>query len=352
MSSNILAFVIVLGVLIFFHELGHFLVARIFGVGVEKFSLGFGPRILGKTVGRTDYRISLIPLGGYVKMVGDEPDAPIEPALLPIAFTHKPIWQRFVIVAAGPLFNLLLALVIFFLVFLTSGTYVLQPVVGEVDQDSPAAQAGLMKGDLVLRIDGVAVEDWETMAAKIAESQGRPITIEVARGETQQRFQVIPERRAAQNLFGEDIQRYVIGVRSAGDYTPVKLSLPAAFTMSFKHTWDVIELTVVAVGKLIMGKLPATALGGPIKIAKMAGAQAREGLVNLLWFTAVISINLGILNFLPIPVLDGGHLMFFAIEILSRRPVSLKIREVAQQFGIFLLVLLMIFVLYNDIFNP
>lgn len=352
MSSNILAFIVVLGVLIFFHELGHFLMARIFGVGVEKFSLGFGPRLLGKTVGRTDYRVSLIPLGGYVKMVGEEPDAAIDPALIPIAFTHKPVWQRFVIVAAGPLFNLLLAVVIFFLVFQTSGTYVLRPLVGEVDQDSPAARAGLMKGDLVLSIDNVAIPDWETMAAQITAGQGKPITIKVARGEISQSFQVTPERRTTQNLFGEDIQRYVIGVRSAGDYTPVALSFPEALGMSFTRTYEVVELTVISVGKLILGKLPAATLGGPIKIARMAGAQAREGFLNLLVFTAVISINLGILNFLPIPVLDGGHLMFFTIEMLSRRPVSIKVREVAQQFGIFLLVLLMIFVVYNDIVNP
>lgn len=352
MSTSIIAFIIVLGVLIFFHELGHFLVARFFGVGVEKFSLGFGPRLFGKTIGMTDYRVSLIPLGGYVKMVGEEPDAPIEPHLVPQSFTHKSVYQRFLIVAAGPLSNLLLAVVIFFLVFQLAGTFVLRPLVGEVETPSPAAQAGLQKDDLVVAIDGTAVDTWEAMAEQIAASQGRPLAFTVERGGQRFTLDVQPDLKTTQNLFGEDVERYVIGIRSSGDAIPRELSFAESVRMSVVRTWEITELTVLSVVKLIQGKLPAATLGGPIKIARMAGAQAREGLVNLMVFTAVISINLGILNFLPIPVLDGGHLMFFTIEMISRRPVSVKIREIAQQFGIFLLMLLMIFVIYNDIVNP
>jgi len=351
MSTSIFAFIIVLGVLIFFHELGHFTVARFFGVGVEKFSLGFGPRLVGKTVGMTDYRVSLIPLGGYVKMVGEEPDSEIEPYLIPQSFTHKSVYKRFLIVAAGPLSNLLLAVAIFFLVFQTSGTYVLRPVVGEVESPSPAATAGLQKDDLVVAIDGTEITSWEEMAARIAESQGRPVAFVIERAGQRLNLDLMPELKTTQNLFGEDIERYVIGIRSAGDAIPKDLSLVESVQMSVARTWEITELTVLSVVKLIQGKLPAATLGGPIKIAQMAGAQAREGLTNLLIFTAVISINLGILNFLPIPVLDGGHLMFFTIEMISRRPVSTKIREIAQQFGIFLLILLMIFVIYNDIVN-
>jgi regulator of sigma E protease len=247
--------------------------------------------------------------------------------------------------------NLLLAVAIFFLVFQTSGTYVLRPVVGEVESPSPAAAAGLQKGDLVAAIDGTAITSWEEMAARIADSQGRPVAFVIERAGQRLNLDLIPELKTTQNLFGEDIERYVIGIRSAGDVIPRELSLPESIQMSVARTWEITELTVLSVIKLIQGKLPAATLGGPIKIAQMAGAQAREGLANLLIFTAVISINLGILNFLPIPVLDGGHLMFFTIEMISRRPVSIKIREVAQQFGIFLLILLMIFVIYNDIVN-
>jgi regulator of sigma E protease len=351
MSTSIFAFIIVLGVLIFFHELGHFLMARFFGVGVEKFSLGFGPRLIGKTVGMTDYRVSLIPLGGYVKMVGEEPDSEIEPYLIPRSFTHKSVFKRFLIVAAGPMSNLLLAVVIFFLVFQTSGTYVLRPLVGEVDTPSVAARVGLQKDDLVVAIDGAEITSWEEMAARISDSQGRAMAFVVERNGQRLDVDLAPELKTTQNLFGEDIERYVIGIRSAGDVIPRELSLVESVRMSVARTWEITELTVLSVVKLIQGKLPAATLGGPIKIAQMAGAQAREGVINLLIFTAVISINLGILNFLPIPVLDGGHLMFFTIEMITRRPVSIKIREIAQQFGIFLLLMLMIFVIYNDIVN-
>ncbi len=352
MSSNIFAFIVVLGVLIFFHELGHFLVARFFGVGVEKFSLGFGPRLIGRTVGRTDYRLSLIPLGGYVKMVGEEPDTEIDPALIPISFTHKNVYQRFAIVAAGPLFNLVLAVLIFFLVFATSGISVLRPVIGEVDGASPAEQAGLKPQDLIVSIGGADVSTWEEMSAMIKASQGQSFEIGLERDGARMTVDITPELKTTQNLFGEDIERYLIGVRPLGDWLPRELTLAESLTLSVSRTWEIVELTVLSVVKLIQGKLPATTLGGPIKIAKMAGAQAREGLTALMVFTAVISINLAILNFLPIPVLDGGHLMFFTIEMISRRPVSIKVREIAQQFGIFLLISLMIFVIFNDIVNP
>lgn len=352
MSTSIVAFVIVLGILIFFHELGHFLMARLFGVGVEKFSLGFGPRLLGKTIGGTDYRISAIPLGGYVKMVGEEPDAELDPAQTPFSFTHKPLFQRAIIVAAGPSFNLLLAVLIFFVVFLASGIYVLRPVVGEAQDGTAAAAAGLQQGDLIQAIDGRAIESWEELAAIIGASGGRDLTLTVNRDGERLTLTVTPELKSAQNLFGETVDRYVIGVTSAGEFVPQELSLAEAARLSVVRTWEVTRLTVLSVVKLIQGKLPATTLGGPIKIAKMAGDQAREGLVSLLFFTAVISINLGILNVLPIPVLDGGHLLFYAIEAVTRRPVSLKVREVAQQVGIFLLIMLMIFVIYNDIANP
>jgi regulator of sigma E protease len=351
MSTSVFAFIIVLGVLIFFHELGHFIMARLFGVGVEKFSLGFGPRIVGKTVGMTDYRISLVPLGGYVKMVGEEPDSEIEPYLIPKSFTHKSVFKRFLIVAAGPLSNLLLAVIIFFLVFQTSGTYVLRPLVGEVDTPSPAARAGLQKDDLIVAINDKAVSSWEEMAEQIAESGGQSLDVVVERAGQRLTLDLRPELKTTKNIFGEDVQRYVIGIRSAGDAIPKEMSFGESVGASFVRTWEITELTVLSVVKLIQGKLPATTLGGPIKIAQMAGAQAKEGMINLMVFTAVISINLGILNFLPIPVLDGGHLLFFTIEMISRRPVSIKVREVAQQFGIFLLILLMIFVIYNDIIN-
>ena len=182
MGTSVIAFIIVLGILIFFHELGHFLVARFFGVGVEKFSLGFGPRVVGKRIGLTDYRISAIPLGGYVKMVGEEPDAELSPEEIPLSFTHKNVFQRILIVAAGPLFNILLAVIIFFLLFFISGIFILQPIIGTVEPDSPAALAGLQVQDRILAIGEQNIESWEEMAEVITAGGGAVSAIVGAAG--------------------------------------------------------------------------------------------------------------------------------------------------------------------------
>ena len=349
MSTSILAFVIVLGVLIFFHELGHFLIARLFGVGVEKFSLGFGPRVLGRKVGITDYRISAIPLGGYVKMVGEEPDAEMDPEKIPISFTHKHVFKRILIVAAGPSFNLLLAVLIFFGIFLVSGMLIVEPKIGTVQADSPAERGGLQTGDAIVEIDGTPVNSWEDMATLIASSEGRPLEIVIAREDQTLVRQITPSLQNTQNIFGEDTPRYVIGIAAAGDVYQEKLGVLQALSESVVQTYNIAELTVVSVAKIIKGTISTKTLGGPIMIAELAGQQAKAGTANLVFFIALLSINLAILNFLPIPVLDGGHLLFFFIEAIMGRPVNTRFREIAQQAGIFVLILLMILVFYNDI---
>jgi len=311
--SYLLSFIIVLGVLIFFHELGHFLIARLFGVGVEKFSLGFGPRLFGKTIGITDYRVSAIPLGGYVKMIGEEPNAEIDPADIPLSFTHKHVLKRICIVAAGPLFNFLLAVFIFYGFFQIYGTHILKPIIGEVQENSPAQAGELQKGDLVYAINHVEINSWEAMAELISDSQGLPLQISVRRDEENLVLTITPTLKPDKNIFGEDVQRYVIGIFPAGDEITKKLNPIQALTESLLHTYKVSELMVIGISKLIEGNISADNLGGPIMIAQMAGDQAKEGIGNLIYFIAFISINLAILNFLPIPVLDGGHLFFFFI---------------------------------------
>lgn len=347
--NSITAFVVVLGVLVFFHELGHFLVARLCGVGVEIFSLGFGPRVFGKTVGRTDYRVSAIPLGGFVKMVGEEPEAEIDPVDLPVSFTHKPVFKRILIVAAGPLFNLLLAVIIFFGIFLVSGTYILKPVVGAVKEGAPAFDAGLQKGDRIAAINGVEIESWEEMSAFISDSEGRPMDFTVVRNDARTSVTITPQMTTTKNLFGEDARRFVIGITAAGELFSRSLNPIQAFAESISQTYKITELTVLSIVKLIQGSVSTDTLGGPIMIAQMAGEQAKEGAANLVFFIALLSINLAILNILPIPVLDGGHLLFFFIEAIRGKPVNTRIREIAQQAGIFVLLLLMVFVFYNDI---
>jgi regulator of sigma E protease len=349
MTTSIFAFVIVLGVLIFFHELGHFLVARLFGVGVQTFSLGFGPRLIGKKVGITDYRLSAIPLGGFVKMVGEEPDAELTPEEVPLSFTHKHVLKKIFIVAAGPFFNLLLAVIIFYVIFQVSGLYTRLPFVGSVEPETPAYMAGLQEGDKITAINDIPVESWDEMAEIISESQGDHLFFNIIRNGETIRIGITPEPREDKNLFGENITRYVIGITSSTEVVTRKLNPFEAFSESILQTYRITELTIVSIGKLIQGTLSTKTLGGPIMIADLAGQQAREGALNLVFFTALLSINLAILNFLPIPVLDGGHLVFFFVELVTGKPVNIKVREIAQQAGIFILILLMVFVFYNDI---
>ncbi len=349
MFTTIFSFVVVLGILIFFHELGHFLVARLFGVGVEKFSLGFGPKLFGKKIGRTDYIVSILPLGGYVKMVGEEPNADISPADIPVSFTHKHVFKRILIVAAGPFFNFFLAVIIFFGLFQIHGSFIVKPVIGDVNEGLPAHQAGLQKDDQIIEINGLAIKSWEEMAVIITDSKGRSLDLTVRRGESTFAVNVIPKQISAKNIFGEEIKRYVIGIQSSGDTFVKDLNPFQALSESIIQTWKISKLVVISIVKMIQGSLSIKTMGGPIMIAEMAGDQAREGAANLIFFIALLSINLGILNILPIPVLDGGHLIFFFIEAATGRPVSIRVREIAQQAGIVILILLMIFVFYNDI---
>ena len=351
MGITLLSFVVVLGVLIFFHEFGHFLIARLFGVGVEKFSLGFGPRLIGKKIGRTDYRISAIPLGGYVKMVGEEPDAEVEPADIPISFTHKHVAKRMCIVAAGPVFNILLAIIIFLGIFMISGAMILKPSVGTVREDSPALAAGIKAGDLITAIDRVAVSSWDDMTQIIGASKGKTLEITVRREDSETVFLITPELIPAKNIFGEDIQRFIIGISASGDAYAKDLNPFEALIESLVQTYKITELMVIIIGKLVTGDISTDTIGGPIMIAKMAGDQAKSGIVNLIFFIALISVNLAIINLLPIPILDGGHLLFFSIEAIKGNPVSLKVREVAQQIGLFVILLLVVLVFYNDIFR-
>ncbi len=349
MSVSIFALVVVLGVLIFFHELGHFLVARLMGVGVERFSLGFGPKIVGKTIGITEYRISAIPLGGYVKMIGEAPDSELDPSEIPLSFTHKHVFKRILIVAAGPFFNILLALIIFFGIFQFLGLLILKPIVGSVDRNTPAYTAGLQKGDHVVSIDGKNISSWEDMANAIMASKGKTLEMTIRRNGALLTKNVTPQEKSFKNIFNEDRERYVIGVTASGEVFKKDLNFFQACFESVKQTYQITALTIKGVIKLVEGTVSPKTLGGPIMIAQMAGQQVKEGMVNLIFFIALISINLAILNFLPIPVLDGGHLLFFFIEAAIGHPVSLKVREVAQQAGIFVLILLMIYVFYNDI---
>ncbi len=345
---TILSAIVVLGVLIFVHELGHFIFAKLFKVGVEKFSLGFGPKLVSRKIGETEYLISAFPLGGYVKMVGENDEGELRPEDKARSFAGKPPLQRIAIVAAGPVFNLIFAYVIFIMVYML-GVPSLTTRIGEVIEGKPAARAGIKAGDLITAVNGKPVSRWDDFAKMIAESKGLPLTVLTTRGTQSLSFTVVPETRTGKNLLGESVSSPVIGVVSSKETVVDRFSPGEAVVKGSTQTWNVIRLTLLSIVKLVERAIPLETIGGPIMIAKMAGQQAAAGGANFLAFMALLSINLGVLNLLPVPILDGGHLFFYLWEAIFRRPVSMRTREMAQQIGLVLLIALMVLAFYNDI---
>jgi regulator of sigma E protease len=344
---SVVAAIIGLGVLIVVHEFGHFLFAKLSGVGVLTFSVGFGPKLWVKKMGETEYALSAFPLGGYVKMVGEDPDDQVSPSDIEKSFAHKSLLKRIAIVAAGPGFNLLLAVFFLMIVFIFYGVPVLSTQVGGVEPGSPADRAGIQKGDRITAVNNQPVAEWEELSRAIKESQGGPLKLLIRRESQEVNITVEPMKREGRTIFGEKKDEWMIGI---GSHVSIEKGNPGlAIVKAVQQTYDYSKLTLVALYKMISGEVSPRNLGGPILIAQMAGQQAQEGLGSFLGFMAILSINLGVLNLLPIPVLDGGHLLFFLVEALIGRPVAVRHREVAQQVGIFLLMLLMVYAFYNDI---
>jgi len=346
-AYSIVAAVIGLGVLIVFHEFGHFLLAKLSGVGVLTFSVGFGPKLWVKKRGETEYALSAFPLGGYVKMVGENPDEEVQAADIEKSFAHKSLLKRSAIVVAGPGFNLLLAVFLFMLVFTFYGVPVMSTLVSDVTSGSPAEKAGIVKGDRIAAIDGKPVSEWSELSETIKASGGKPLNLEIRRGTEALNLTVQPNSKEGRNVFGERRDEWLIGISSQA--TIEKGNAGRSISRAFYQTYDISKLTLQAFYKMLLGDVSPRNIGGPIMIAQMAGQQAQEGLGSFLAFLAVLSINLGVLNLLPVPVLDGGHLLFFMVEAVIRKPVAIKYREMAQQVGICLLGLLMVYAFYNDI---
>ena len=439
---TIIATVVLLGALIFVHELGHFLMAKAVGVRVERFSMGFPPKMIGKKIGETEYLLSWIPLGGYVKMFGENPDdsRSVPPEEEHRSFSHKPTWARFLIVLAGPGFNFLFAFFVFWCMFFWSGIEHLGTEVGRVTQDLSAARAGLRPGDRIVAVNGDPVLYFDQVDERVREGGGRTLDLSIQRDGQTRIIRVTPRKTMERTIFGEEAEAYAIGLEPhlsaiVGALTPDMPALAAGVEVGDRivslggkpvrdwydvlnlirangegplevvlerrgrritktitpkmvanqgvtgknepvpmigiqrrdqtliesvgpvsavkyaglRTWELSRLTVLSVVKLVQRKLSIKTLGGPIFIAEMAGQQAKAGLLPLISLAALLSINLGILNLLPIPVLDGGHLFFFFLEIIFRRPININIRERAQQVGMIFLLLFMAFIFYNDL---
>lgn len=352
----ILLAIVLFGILILFHEIGHFIFAKLLGIKVLKFSIGFGPKLLCKKVGETEYIISALPLGGYVKPLGEEPGEEIKEEEKARAFHFQPVWKRALIVLAGPLFNLVLAYIVF-IAFLSLHIPVVIPslssittTVEDVVEGSPAMRAGIQKNDTIVSINEKSVNDWNEMAQVFSQNPGKELILKVKRGEEFIQLKVIPEPTTGQDMDGNEVVVGRIGISKKMDFKVIESN--NILTIPFKgleavYEWSILTLEVV--GKLITGGLSHKQIGGPILIVDAAAKAASTGASAYFGLVAIISVNLAILNLLPIPVLDGGHLMFMSIEALRGRPVSDRVAAVATRIGFALLMLLIIIVFYNDI---
>ncbi len=340
--------VVLLGVLIFVHELGHFLVCKAVGVGVERFSLGFGPKLAGFSWGGTEYIISAFPLGGYVKMIGEDPDQEIAEEDRVRAYNNQSVPKRMGIVVAGPLFNLIFAGLVFSALSYT-GLPALTAEVGRILEDSPAEKAGIRKNDLIVGVDGRDVRLWNDVRTYIHDRPGTAIELTLERDGSIRSVTVVPERKTQTNIFGESIEVGLIGIAPSGRTVIIEDSAGPALVNGFSRMFSWCRLTVVSIYKIVDGTVSTDNVGGPIMIVQMAGQRAAKGAMDFFFFMGVISVNLGILNLFPIPILDGGHLVFLAIESIIRRPLSPSVLATAQKAGLFVILLLMTLVFYNDL---
>lgn len=351
--TTLASIVIVLGVLIFVHELGHFLFAKWMGVGVLKFSMGLGPKLVGWKWGETEYVISVIPFGGFVKMVGQEdlkvqsPDE-IKEEDKEKSFLHKGPLKRSAIVAAGPAFNFFLAFVLFTAIVITDGIHINIPQLGEIAENSPAAAAGFIKDDRVVSINGKLIKSWDEMVEIVRESSGKRLMFIVEREGKQVEISATPETKKTKTILGEEIAVGQIGVMNAGKVIAEKVNPVYAVYYGALETWRWSSFIVMGIIKMFQGVVSLKEIGGPMLLADMAGKAASAGVLNLLMFISIVSINLGIINLLPVPVLDGGHLLFFAIEGIIGKPLDQKKMEIAQWIGMGIIGLLMAFAIIND----
>jgi regulator of sigma E protease len=349
--TTLLATVFVLGVLVFIHELGHFLSAKLFHIRVERFSMGFPPRLFGKKVGETDYCVSAIPFGGYVKisgMVDESMDKKqLEAAPQPWEFRSRSWLQKFVVIFAGPLMNILLTLAIYIVGIKMQGIYeVKEPLIADVVKDKPAQQAGLRPGDRILSVDGKPVQTWEFLSGIIHASAGKKLRLEWTRHDSLFSGIVVPVKEKTISK-GDILEQGIIGILPKTEHRTA--SLFESVSEGATGVYYLTKLIFVSFGKLITGQESMKSLAGPVFIAQKAGESARSGMGALFSFLALISLNLGVLNLFPFPVLDGGHLLIISIEAIFRKEISIKTKMVIQQVGMVILVGLMLFTVYNDV---
>ena len=347
---TILAVILAFSILIIIHELGHFIVAKRNGVKVEIFSIGFGPKLFSVKSGDTEYKVSLIPLGGYVKMAGIVDESMDQAGVKgqPWEFLSKTLWQRFKIIAAGPWMNFVLAWAIFIGVFMMGIPY-LSTKVGEIKEGYPAAAAGLKSGDEIVSINGMKTGRWDELVKVIYASPGKEVKLEVLRGGEVSEIKVVPKEEKTTDLFGRDHVIGLIGMMPTSEFLKEKLNPLEAAWRGTVHTVELTGTMYKGIWLLITGQVSAKNLAGPIGIIDLTSQSAKQGFLPLMTFLAIISLNLAVLNFMPIPILDGGHLLFLMVEKVKGSPMSVKAQDKMQKVGLALLLALVVFATYNDI---
>ena len=354
--GTIVIFLVVLTVLVFVHELGHYLVARRNGVRIEVFSIGFGPEIFGwfDRAG-TRWKLSAIPLGGYVKMYGDADASSMPSGAVKmmtedekaVSFHHKRLGQRFAVVAAGPIANFLFAIVVLAGLFMTVGQQFTPPEVGQIEPNSAAERGGLKPGDTILKIDGNAVESFADIQREVYGNPGVPMQLVVQRDGNQETLSVTPQMTEMTDRFGNTYRVGLLGIRRSGvDY--IRRGPVSAVSRACGEIWNLSVGTLKASWQMIIGQRSTDELGWPLRIAQMSGEVAQGGIAALLYFMAVLSVNLGLINLFPIPVLDGGHLLFYVAEALRGKPLGQRAQEYGFRVGLVLVLMLMVFAFYND----
>jgi regulator of sigma E protease len=360
--SYIVPFLFVLTIVVFFHELGHFYAARRCGVRVEVFSVGFGRAITSwYDKHGTQWKIGWLPLGGYVKFFGDENEASVsnpeamqqlDEAARADTLFYKPLWQRAIVVAAGPIANFILAIVIFASLYSFLGQRVTDPMVGVVVEESAAERGGLKVGDLIKAIDGSAVTNFSEVRRVVTVNANVLLEFEVDRGGETILLNIAPERVLETDRFGNEYNLGRLGIAvnaTEANVRHVRYNPFTAVRMGVEESYFIVEQTFVVLGRIIMGRESAESLGGPIRIAQLSGQTATLGLVALINLTAVLSVSIGLINLFPIPMLDGGHLVFYAYEAVFGKPMSAKAQDVGMRIGLSMVLMLFVFVTWNDL---
>ncbi len=356
-GDYVVPFLVLLTVLVFVHEMGHYVVARVCGVRVEVFSIGFGPEVFGITDSHgTRWKFSLVPLGGYVKMFGDRDVASTSGELPPemtaedrkVAFPAKSVGRRAAIVAAGPIANFLFAIAVFAALFATVGEPYTPPDVGSVEPDSAAAAAGIRAGDRILSINGRSVDRFEDIRQIVEIGLGAPLDVLIARGSETVRLDVTPAVVEQADSLGNTFPIGRLGIKSSG-YAYTRHDPATAVWRGMWASWTQVEIAMKAIHQMIIGTRTTKEIGGPLRIAWLSGEVAEGGVLTLVTFMAILSVNLGLINLFPIPILDGGHLLFYAAEALRGRPLSAKAQEYGFRIGLALVLVLFVFATWNDL---